>query len=690
MPISLLVFGFLVALILSNVINRIFPQIPLPAIQLVLGLLFGVFSKGNQLVINPELFLAFVIAPLNFREGQESDVKSFLRFRAFILYLILPTVLFTTLIMGLGISEILPIQMPLAICFAMGAALAPTDAVAFLSLAKRFKFTNRVRNILTSEGLLNDASALVTFQFALTAIMTGAFSLSSAGLHLTIAIFGGIAVGLVFALLNRIFLSVLEKFDAADVTGALLLELTLPIVSYFVASLLDVSAIIAVVIAGVMQANRLKKVTLFDAQVDRVTSIIWETINFMLNGFVFIVFGMEAAHFTGPVLTSPDYSNFYLLLLVVALTALLFFLRFVFISLFYLYRNIHNKRSFKKYWLEINLLTFSGVKGSVSIATILLLPREITQDYSLILFIVGAVTLLSFLTGLVVLPRLAPVTDTPKDNLTKIAILTTVIKELEDESRDDQNNNQAAIYHVVDTYNKRIESLILEQESNEVMADLAELQLMILSIESNGLEFAFKKKEISLLEYRIYQSYIKSMERDVNRSFVSSFTYALTILLRVFRGLLHEISSFQGFHSIVERIKKPRIQLSPSNRERLTDLFLNNTELVLEALEDLEGYYNSSLVNFLQSQRIQYAELINSGLFVERVLMHYLPDSNDLQLKGYYLERRTIHEFEQMGDLSSRETQVLRDQVNELESFSLRESSPNFAYDFIKYRTRQK
>ncbi|MCK1189602.1 hypothetical protein MXZ27_06570 [Streptococcus uberis] len=97
MPISLLVFGFLVALILSNVLNRIFPQIPTPAIQLTLGLLFGVLSRDNQIVINPELFLAFVIAPLNFREGQESDVKSFLRFRSFILYLILPTVLFTTL-----------------------------------------------------------------------------------------------------------------------------------------------------------------------------------------------------------------------------------------------------------------------------------------------------------------------------------------------------------------------------------------------------------------------------------------------------------------------------------------------------------------------------------------------------------------------------------------------------------------
>ncbi|MGI1768474.1 cation:proton antiporter [Streptococcus uberis] len=689
MPISLLVFGFLVALILSNVLNRIFPQIPTPAIQLTLGLLFGVLSRDNQIVINPELFLAFVIAPLNFREGQESDVKSFLRFRSFILYLILPTVLFTTLFLGLGVSTLLPIKIPLAICFALGAALAPTDAVAFLSLANRLKFPNRVKNILTSEGLLNDASSLVAFQFALTAFLTGTFSLAGASFKLALTIFGGIAVGLLFALLNRIFLSVLEKFDAADVTGALLLELALPVISYFIAELLGFSAIIAVVIAGVMQANRLKKVTLFDAQVDRVTKIIWETIHFMLNGFVFIVFGMEAAHFIGPVLTSPHYSNLYLFILVIAITALMFLIRFVMITLYYCYLSYRNHRSFPKYWKEIILLTFSGVKGSVSIATILLLPKEITPDFSLLLFIVGAVTLLSFLAGLLVLPKLAPAAVIEKDNLINIAILTTVSKELEEETHLNQEN-QVALYHVVDTYNKRIEKLILEQESNEVKSDLAELQLLILSIESKGLEYAFKNKEVSLYEYRIYQSYLKSLERDVNRSFTSSFTYALIIFLRVIRGLLHELSFFHGIIPNIRRIAKPRINLSQENRQHLTDLYLNNTALILDSLEDLEGFYNSYLVNFIQNQRIQNAELINSGLFVERVLTNYFPDANNEQLRGYYLERRTIHEFEQMGDITAKEAQQLRDQVNELESYSLRESSPNFAYDLIKYRQKTK
>lgn len=92
MPIAIIVITFLLSLILSNVINRIIPQIPLPAIQLFFGILFGIFSKDQAFILNPELFLAFVIAPLNFREGQESDVKSFLKSRNLVLFLILPTV----------------------------------------------------------------------------------------------------------------------------------------------------------------------------------------------------------------------------------------------------------------------------------------------------------------------------------------------------------------------------------------------------------------------------------------------------------------------------------------------------------------------------------------------------------------------------------------------------------------------
>ncbi|MEQ9764186.1 sodium:proton antiporter [Streptococcus sp. ZJ151] len=688
MEISILVIVFLFSLIVSNVVNRVFPKIPLPLVQLLLGIAYGISQGGRGIELNPELFIAFVIAPLNFREGEEADVKSFLKYRSFISFLILPLVFVTALGIGALASYLLPIELPMAAYFALGAALAPTDAVAFISISKRFAFPKRIENILKLEGLLNDASGLVAFQFAVTALLTGYFSLAEAGVKLLITIFGGIIIGLLFAFLNRILLSLLEKFDAADVTGALLLELALPFVTYFVASAVNVSAIIAVVVAGVMQASRLRKVTLFDAQVYRVGQIVWETINFMLNGVVFLIFGTELTSIVVPVLTSPRYSNLYLFALVVGLTALMILIRFLMISAYYAFKNLYYHRLLRKSFKDILLLTFSGVKGTVSIATILLLPRLDNFQYSLLLFMVAAVTLLSFLSGFVILPLLAPPIERPVDNLMKISILSKVLTILEQDSK--EKPDKASLYAVIDNYNARIEHLILEQEPNSVKKDLADLQLFIIGIESEGLEYAFDEGMIDLKEYRIYQGYLKVLEKQVNRSFVSSFTYGFRIFMRVLRASLHEVMTFGSrIRAMRKQVRTPR-QLTEQNRENITELYLSNTEIILEALEELEGYYNHSLVDYLQNARLRDAELIKSGLFVERVIMHLIPDSNDDILRGYYLERKTIAEFEEDNLISKSYAQKLRSNVNELENYSLNATTTSLSYEFLSFASQKK
>ncbi|WP_316606651.1 sodium:proton antiporter [Streptococcus pluranimalium] len=687
MDMPILVIIFLFSLIISNVINRVFPKIPLPLVQLLLGIAYGVFQGGKGIDLNPELFMAFVIAPLNFREGEEADVGSFLRYRSLILFLILPVVFVTALGIGAVASYLLPIELPMAAYFALGAALGPTDAVAFISIAKRFAFPKRVENVLKLEGLLNDASGLVAFQFAVTALLTGYFSIGQASVKLLLSIIGGFGIGFLFAFLNRVFLSVLEKFDAADVTGALLLELALPMVSYFVADTLGVSAIIAVVIAGVMQAGRLRKVTLFDAQVYRVTNVIWKTINFMLNGVVFLIFGSELTSILVPVLTSPDYGNGYLLSLLLVLTGLLFLLRFSMIGLYYAWLKWSKRKTLRKSWKEICLLTFSGVKGTVSIATILLLPRMENLQYSLLLFMVAGVTLLSFLTGLLILPFLAPAIDKPVDNFMRISILTKVLTILEQDSKDNPDN--ASLYAVIDNYNARIQGLILEQEPASVKRDLASLQLFMIDIESQGLEYAYNQEDIDLKEYRIYQGYLKILEKQVNRSFVSSFTYGIRIFMRVVRASLHEIVTFGARFRALKKVPKQHRRLTEQNRDRITNLYLKNTELILEALEDLEGYYNHPLVDYLQNARLRDAELIKSGLFVERVIMHWIPNSNDDILRGYYLERKTIAEFEADGLISNQYAQELRSNVNELENYSLNDTTTSLSYEFLNFASQK-
>ena len=572
MHLSLALLVLLFSLILSNVINRIFPRLPLPLIQIIFGVGIGFLFKGHAFELETELFLAFIIAPLLFREGEESDITSILRNWKLILFLIFPVIFVSTLGIGYLAKAVLPASVPLSACLAIGAALGPTDLVAYSAISKRFSFPKWISYILQGEGLLNDASGLVAFQVAVTALTTGTFSLLGASWNLVISVLGGFLVGLITALFNRLFLTILDNMDAADVTGALLLELVLPISSYFVAEEIHASGIIAVVVAGISLASRFKKITVFDAKLDSVSHTIWGTITFMLNGMVFFLLGTELPTLAAPVLRSTTYDNLWMLLAIVLLTATMFGIRFVMISAVFAQRAWRAKRSLKKIWKGATLLTFSGVKGTVSIATILLLPvaNMTALEHSLLLFTVAGVTLLSFLTGILVLPKLATGPAHTTNHYMQIAILNDVVGELEKDLK--QSTNQGAVYATIDNYNQRLEDLILEQESNDVKEELANIRVMIMEIESEGLEYAYKKGEISELEYNLYQRYIKSLERRINRGFVSSLSYALAVFVRGLRRLLHFALTFKFRINQDETRRGPR--LTEENRDHMAELYL--------------------------------------------------------------------------------------------------------------------
>ena len=397
---------FSMILIASNATNKLVPSLPLPLLQILLGIGWALFIPEENFHLDTELFLALVIGPLLFREAEEADITSVLKHWRIILYLIFPVIFISTISLGWA-AHSLWLPLPLAACMAVGAALGPTDLVAFASLSERFTFPKRVSNILKGEGLLNDASGLVAFRVALTALATGSFSLGEAGVSLGISIIGGFAVGILTAFVNRWLQKLLLSVRASDIASELILELSLPLLTFFLAEELHVSGIIAVVVSGILKASRFKRITLLEARVDTVSHTVWNTVNFILNGSVFVILGMELEMIAKPILSSSIYNNLLLLLSVFVLTALLFLIRFVMVYLFYWFRTLRLKKSVRNYLKDALLLTFSGVKGTVSIATILLIPTKIEIEYPILLFLVAGVTLVSFITGLMVLPKLS-------------------------------------------------------------------------------------------------------------------------------------------------------------------------------------------------------------------------------------------------------------------------------------------
>lgn len=680
MNLLLYIIIFLSVLIVSNAMNKLFPSLPTPLVQILLGIGLRFLLPIGRFHLETEIFLALIIGPLLFREAEESDVTSILKHWKIVVYLIFPVIFLSTLSLGF-LAHVLWAVLPLAACIAVGAALGPTDLVAFASLSERFTFPKRVENILKGEGLLNDASGLVAFQFALMAWMTGTFSIKQASFSLLISIIGGFIVGSFTAFLNRQLQKLLHTVRALDIAGELLLELSLPLLTFFLAEEIHVSGIIAVVVAGIFKASRFKRITLLEAQVNIVTDTIWQTVTFMLNGSVFVILGIELETIAEPILKNPVYDNFWLLLTILLLTIVLFAIRFVMISGFYFLRSLRLKKRMSNYWRDMALLTFSGVKGTVSIATILLIPTALEKKYPLLLFLVAGVTLLSFLTGLVVLPRLSENKEESSDYLMQIAILNDVVQELEKELK--HTKVKAPLYAAIDNYHGRIEHLILEQEGKSVQKDLTDLQLLMLSIESDGLEQAYEERNISNRAYSIYQRYLWSMEQRINRNLASGLNYFLIVSFRIVRFLLHEVftlgSTFRNW------LNQDRINPSKIEKEEIAELYLANTEVIISSLENLKGVYNTALINFLQDSRIRETAIIESGAFIERVITRIKPNNIKEMLRGYYLERKIIFEYEHEKLISASYAKYLRQNVNNLENYSLKETANTLPYDMMDY-----
>ena len=670
---------FLFVLIVSSTTNKLLPFLPLPLVQILLGIGIGLFLPNTDFHLNTELFLAVVIGPLLFREAQEADITSVLKHWRIIVYLIFPVIFISTLSLG-ALAHFLWLSLPLAACVAVGAALGPTDLVAFASLSERFSFPKRVSNILKGEGLLNDASGLVAFRVALAAWTTGAFSLSQAGTSLALSILGGFAVGFVTAMINRFLHTFLLSLRATDIASELLLELSLPLMTFFIAEEIHVSGIIAVVVAGILKASRFKKITLLEAQVDTVTDTVWHTVTFMLNGSVFVILGIELEMIAEPILTNPLYNPLLLLVSVVLLTFLLFAIRFVMIYGFYIWRIRRLKKNLRNYMKDILLLTFSGVKGTVSIATILLIPSNLEREYPLLLFLVAGVTLLSFLTGLLVLPHLSEEQEETKDYLMHIAILNEVTGELEKEL--EGHKNKLPLYAAIDNYHGRIENLILSQENKSAQEDWEALKLLILSIESDGLEQAYEEGKIGERGYQVYQRYLKNMEQSINRKVASRLTYYFLVSLRILRFVLHELLTFgQTFRSWNDKEQR---RLRALDYDQISELYLENTELIIESLENLKGIYKSSLISFMQESRLRETAIIGSGAFVERVITRIKPNNIDEMLRGYYLERKLIFEYEEKKLITTKYAKKLRQNVNNLENYSLKEAANTLPYDMME------
>lgn len=260
-------------------------QLPEPILLVIGGLAVSLIPGLPRIELQPDYVFLLILPPLLYAQAWFTSWKDFCdNFRAISL-LAVGLVLFTTVAVALVAHALVP-ELPLAAAFVLGAIISPPDAVAASAIAQRLRLPRRLVIILEGESLVNDATGLVAYKFALAAVATGTFSLAQAGGGFLLVAAGGIAVGLAVGWIFTWLLCWIRD-DLIDIV----LSLIVPYAAYLGAERLHVSGVLAAVSAGIWLGAR--SPDLLSASTRLTATAFWNTLVFLLNGVVFMLIGLQ-------------------------------------------------------------------------------------------------------------------------------------------------------------------------------------------------------------------------------------------------------------------------------------------------------------------------------------------------------------------------------------------------------------
>jgi Na+/H+ antiporter len=286
---AILVLTLLLCVAVSAIIVRV-SRLPLPLTQIMLGAVVSVPSYGLHVDLEPHLFLLLFVPPLLFADGWRMPKREFFQSRERILALAFGLVLFTVVAVGYLLHWMIP-HMPLAAAFALAAVLSPTDAVAVSALAGGAGIPKRLMYTLEGEALMNDASGLTAFKFAVAAAATGAFSLYDASMAFVLVAIGGVAIGALMGWGMALFQKWLAGWTRVQAQGTIVMILLLPFAAYLIAEEAGTSGILAAVAAAIML--NLKGAADAGADTRIATTHIWSMLEYVLNGVIFVLMGLQ-------------------------------------------------------------------------------------------------------------------------------------------------------------------------------------------------------------------------------------------------------------------------------------------------------------------------------------------------------------------------------------------------------------
>ena len=378
--------------VLSMLSSRL--RISYPILLVIAGLLISLIPGVPAIRMDPDWVFYVFLPPLLYAAAWYTSWHDFWNMRRPIMLLAFGLVFCTSTAIAFLSHALIP-DFSLALGFLLGGIISPPDAVAATSVLQGSNIPKRAVAILEGESLINDASSLVVFRFSLAAILTGHFALQEAVSEFFIVSFMGVFTGLAIAhvlyLVHR-FLPTSSSIDTA-------ISLIAPFFMYMAAERFHYSGVLAVVSGGLFLSFRAHEIFTYESRIQ--TRYVWDTLQFLLNGIVFILIGMQLPEAVSGL---EQYSFLETLWYAVVISAVAILIRMAWVFPgTYLPRMLSRRireREPRPSWQAVFVVGWSGMRGLVSIAAALAVPLTLSDGSAfphrnLILFITFVVILIT-------------------------------------------------------------------------------------------------------------------------------------------------------------------------------------------------------------------------------------------------------------------------------------------------------
>ena len=470
-------------------------KISYPIFLVLAGLIIGFIPGMPHIKIDPNIVFLLFLPPLLYEAAWFTSWKAFWEYKGAIFLMAVGLVFITSVAVAYASVAFIP-GFTLALGFLLGGIVSPPDAVAAAAVLKGMKIPKTVTALLEGESLVNDASSLIVFKFALATVTTGTFILQDAAVNFVsvagLGIIVGLAIGGIFYAIHR-WLPTTENIDTV-------LTLLTPYFMYIVAEHFEVSGVMAVVSGGLLLSSQSHIILTSNSRIKAVS--VWSALIFLLNGVVFILIGLALPDIVAGL--RPDYPITRAIGYGIGISFLALIVRFIWLFSTSSITRIVNKRSRIRYqdlsWHSSLVIVYAGMRGVVSLAAALSIPIMITDQIpfplrNLILFITFVVIFVTLVVQGLTLP---------------LFIKLLKIPEAKHKLPEQEQINQIKLKLVDLSLDKLVKDYQFQCTHNELMVNLkAELQHSLK--EKKDTIHAFKKGEINAVDLKAYNEIVLAL-----------------------------------------------------------------------------------------------------------------------------------------------------------------------------------